>query len=248
LIALGRPAIDPLRRFLCEGAPGVTFQPRQWAVQALAALAAKDALVEYLRQDRQIADPAVRLAEEAVQISAARALKRWVKDQEVITLMFEIAATRIQAGVVEALGAARRAEAIPYLISALEDDVCRRAAEHALFSFGALARKALVAAATKPTPNEAEESPSSRLRRRSALTLLSRMLLPRSDWRTLRRCLDSRDPEILAAAARLAAKLGNRDDKAVAVRRLTEVRESADSFLQQEIDECLRAVLSGVRP
>ncbi|MCC6362257.1 MAG: hypothetical protein IT165_01965 [Bryobacterales bacterium] len=46
LIACGPAAIDPLRRFLLEGQPSGVYQPRRWAVDALAGLGAKDILLE----------------------------------------------------------------------------------------------------------------------------------------------------------------------------------------------------------
>jgi len=153
------------------------------------------------------------------------------------------AATRLQAGAVEALGEARRTDAIPCFIEALGDDTCRPAAEAALHKLGAQARAALVEAAASPKPGALEESPSSVRRRRSALGLMARMLLPRQAWRSLRPCLDDRDAGIVLAAARLAVKLGNLDDKAAAVRRLAEVLPSADSSLQRQIEDCLHALL-----
>lgn len=247
LIAQGAPAIEPLRRFLLEGAPGVTFQPRQWAAQALAALGAKDVLMEYLKSDREISDPATRYAEEAVQITAARALKAW-PTEDVVKLLLELAAARPQVGVIDALGAARRPEAIPYFIRALEDDVCRGAAEEALYQLGATAREALISAAITRVPPEQPESPSSLRRRRSALTLMRKMLLPRHSWQRLRPCLDDSDPAVVAAAAALSVRLGNSADRFSAARRLIAVLPSADSFLEQEIEKCLLGLVKDARP
>lgn len=248
LIASGPRAIGPLRRLLLDGRPGVTFQPRQWAVQALAGLGAKDALIAYLERRREIANPATRLAEEAVESTAARALKAW-PTEEVIALMLKLAATHILPGVIETLGEVGSSEATPYFIKALEDDVCRRAAEEALARLGVRARAALVDAALSRAPSPEEESPSSLRRRRSALALLGSMLLPRGCWRALRSCLDDRDAEIVLGAAKIAAKqgCGNLEDKRVAIQRLLAVLPGADSFLQEKIEACLQGLLKEAR-
>lgn len=236
LVAAGRPAIEPLKRFLFEGAPGVTYQPRQNAIQALAGLGATDVLLEYLKHKRDIPDPQTRLAEEAVEITAARALKNHLTP-EVVAVMLEIMTERLQVGVVEALGEGRCIEALPYFIKALEDDICRNAAEEALLKLGDRARSALLETALSPAPSLSEESPSSLLRRRGALRLLERMLLPRHAWKTLRPCLEEHDPEIVISAARIAAKpgCGNQDDRRAVVRRLLALLSSNDPVVQEEV-------------
>jgi hypothetical protein len=81
LMAYGRSAIPALRRFLLEGRPSVVYQPRRWAVEALAGIGARDVLIEYLKHKRLLADPAVRFGEEPVENAAARALARWKDDE-----------------------------------------------------------------------------------------------------------------------------------------------------------------------
>jgi hypothetical protein len=242
LAELGQVAIGPVRRFLLEGKPVVSFQPRQWAVQALASLGAKAALIEYLRQRREILDPATRLAEEAVEISAARALKAWLTE-DVVGLMLELAGVRLQVGLIETLGEARRLEAVPFFIRALEDDVCRSAAEVALYKLGIHAKPALLEAAARRAPSAQNESESSLRRRRSALGVVATMLLPRRCWGELRPYLEENDPGIVMAAARIAAKIANREGKAFTVQRLLEASSSADLFLRRDIEDCLRRLL-----
>lgn len=244
LIALGEVSIEPLRRFLLDGKPEIAFQPRQCAVQALATLGAREVLIEYLRQKRDIPDLTKRMAEEAVEISAARALKAWPSDK-VAKFLLEMAAIRLQPGVIEALGEMQRIEAIPYFIRALEDDVCRRAAEEALRNLGVQSRDALAEAAVARAPTTENESPSSLLRRRSALGLLNGKLLPRRYWRNLKPCLWENHTDIVLAAARIAVTLGSISDKADAISRLASLLPSAkDSIQSGEIEDCIRTLLA----
>jgi len=47
LIKCGPAAIGPLRKFLMEGKPSKIFQPRLWAIRALAGLRAKNIFYLY---------------------------------------------------------------------------------------------------------------------------------------------------------------------------------------------------------
>ena len=71
LIARGRAAVPLLERFLMQGKPSVVYQPRRAAVEVLGALGAMDVLVRYLTVQKDIADPATRSAEQAVEDAAA---------------------------------------------------------------------------------------------------------------------------------------------------------------------------------
>jgi hypothetical protein len=103
LMAYGRLAIEPLRLFLFEGKPSVIYQPRRWAVEALAAIGAKEVLIDYLKWKKEIPDPAVRFGEEPVENAAARALAAWRTD-EVFETLLDVSRRRSQLGFVEALG------------------------------------------------------------------------------------------------------------------------------------------------
>jgi hypothetical protein len=80
LIAHGAQPIPALRSFLLEGRITSLPEPRRWAVEALAGLGAKDVLMEYLEQERNIGDPVLQFAEWSVQNAAARALAAWLED------------------------------------------------------------------------------------------------------------------------------------------------------------------------
>jgi hypothetical protein len=238
LVACGERAIRPLRDFLLHGRAGSIFIPRQRVVWALAELGAKDVLLEYLAAEKDIADPVVRQGEEAVENTAARALAAWHSD-DVFGALLQRLSTRPLPGVIETLGQFRRSEPLPHYMLALEDDLCRRSAIEALGKLGAKALPALVDAARTPDPTCIEESPSSILRRRSALRLLSNLRLSPTDWQKLAPILYDRDPEIAARAGSVALAFADREDKQRAVSRLIEVLPGVDWLLQGEIEAWL---------
>ena len=246
LITCGHPAIEPLRQFLLEGKPSAIFQPRHWAVEALAGLQAKDVLLVYLKQKKDISDPDVRLGEEAVESAAARKLIKW-QSEEVYQTLLDIAQERCLPGALEALGEFRRVEGIPFLVKALEDDFCRPAAEDALSKIGVPAGSELIRAVITPWPSKGEESPSSLRRRRSAVGLLAEIGVTADQWQVLRPLLNEDDPEILVGISRVAAQVGETKNKTLAGRRLIETFERADWYLKDEIESVLIDLFDEVR-
>jgi len=246
LIACGRSAIEPLRQYLLEGRPSVVYHSRRWAVEALAALGAKDVLLEYLKQKKDIADPALRLGEEAVESAAARELIRW-PGEEVYQVLLGIAQERCLPGALEALGEFKRPEAVPHLVKALEDDVCRRAAEDALRKIGPPAQPDLIRAAVTPWPSRDAENPLSYLRRRSAVRLLEEMRVTAYQWRLLRPLLNDTNAEILVAAFKIAATVAAAKDTALAGRRLLKALKNADWSVKSEIENALVIFFDAVR-
>lgn len=239
LLAYGSSVIGPLKYFLFQGKPSTVYQPRRWAVEVLAGVRAKDVLIDYLKWKTEIPDPAVRLAEQAVENETARALARCWPTEDVFDTLLKIAVPHPQLGLIEALGEFQKAEAMPYFINALEDDVCRSAAEGALRKLGRAAAESLVEAAVNRVPSGEEETPSSLLRRASALKLLGDIELPPELWQILRPLLADLHPDIVIAASNIAAHLGTREDKITAVKHLIDVLSSADWFAQGEIEACL---------
>ena len=238
LIAYGPQAIEPLRQFLLEGKPSALFQPRQWAVEALAGLQAKDVLLEYLQQKKDIVDPDVRLGEEAVESTAARHLARW-PSEEVYQALLGIIQERCLPGALEALSEFRRPESIPYIVMALEDDFSRPTAEEALRKIGALARLDLIHAVLTPSPRKDTETPSSLRRRGSAAGLLAEIGISADEWPKLRQLLSETDAATLVAVSRMGAKVAGTDEKVLAVRRLIEVLETAGWYFREEIGTLL---------
>ncbi len=241
IITYGRAAIPALRRFLIEGRPRVVYQPRRWAVEALAGIGARDVLIEFLKQERPIADPMVRFGEEPVENAAARALARW-QDDETFQTLLEISRRRSQLGFVEALGRFQRTEAIPYFLHTLEDDICRSSAEEALRNMGAMASPALVEAALTRLPSDDEERPASVRRRASTLELLSEMDLPLDEWRSLRILIEDPHPGVVIAVSKITVRMGERADRIAAASRLLDVLPTVDWFARMEIETSLTSL------
>ncbi|HWB96407.1 MAG TPA: hypothetical protein VG672_06885 [Bryobacteraceae bacterium] len=243
LIECGERAIAPLREFLLHGRPSGVYEPRRWAVEALAGLGARHVLVEYLFAPKEIADPVSRFGEEAVESAAARELAAW-RSETVFHMLLELAGQHLRIGLIEALGEFRRKEAIPIFDRALEDDYYRPAAEQALRLLGEEAREALLLSAATPLPNTVAESTSSLRRRRSALGLLTELKAGPEGISILHPVVESSDPELVVGAARLMAPFVSPEDRAWLARRLLDVLLAAGWFLQEDIENCL--VLLGV--
>jgi hypothetical protein len=247
LVALGSRAIGPLRRFLLEGRPSTVYQPRRWAVQALGGLDAKEVLIEYLTSLPPIADPQIRLAEEAVENAALREFVRW-PGAETTAFLLALSKDRMRAGLVEAFGKLGVVEAIPYLDRALEDDYTRLAAEQALKSIGEPAREALLLSATIALPRGAPETPSSLRRRQSVLRVLAELGIRPDDWPRLRELVWEPDPEIAIRTCALAVQAGLREDREAVIGRLVAVAGQAPWFLQEDIVACLLSWFDAARP
>jgi hypothetical protein len=237
LVARGREAVEPLRRYLLEGRITSLFQPRRWAVEALTALGARDVLLEYLAHPRSVRDPVLRQSEDAVENAAARALTAW-PTEDVFGVLLERARSRPLPGLVEALGAFRRIEAIPILVHALEDDMCRPQAEQSLRALGRVAAPALVRTALSPSPEAGDESPSSLRRRRSAAGLLADGS-DTVDWLAVRPLLLEDDPALVVRASRVAARTAPPHDQRLAASRLMELAGTAGSVASVDIEDCL---------
>lgn len=246
LVGVGPRAIPFVRDFLLGGAPHVVYQPRQHAVEVLGELGAKEVLIAYLLEERQIADTAARHAEDAVKSAAGRALGRW-KTQDVFQVLWEMAGRKHLPGVVEALGEFRKPEAARYFVEALGDGGCRAEAREALRKLRESAKTAVLTAAVTPQPSAEEESPSSRIRRREAVRLLGEWRLPASDWVRAKPLLDDPDPEINVHAAGIALAIAPPAKRGMAFRRLIAGLGAGDGFLQLEVEGILHANCSVLR-
>lgn len=241
LAGFGAAAIAPLKQFLSLGAPSGIFQPRQWAVEALGALGAKDALLGYLARDDHIPDPVIRQGEDAVRNTAARLIARW-KTDEVFQVLLSLTEKRVLPGVIWALGEFLRVEALPCLERALEDDVARPAAEEAFTKFGQAATDILVSTASRKKMNEEEEVPSSLLRRRSAAKILADTGLGNALWPSLHPLLDESDPELVVHASKFAVAVGAELDKKRAISALLRILPDAPWYVCEDAAGCLDAL------
>jgi hypothetical protein len=239
LVACGPRAVPFLREFLLLGRPAGVAEPRQRAVRALTELGAKDVLLEYLRAPRAIADPVIRMGEDAVVNTAARALRRWPDDDEVVRELIYLAGHAVP-GAIETLAPMRRVEAIPYFVEALGDNFARHAANDALRALGSIASAALVHAARTLRPSTSFEEPASLQRRREAMRILADLDFEQELWADVYGLLLDSDFEVAATAARLALQRGGTGDRDVAARRLFQALEMGDWLVRAEVEDCLK--------
>jgi len=240
VIALGEEAIPALRAMLFQRGRSGLYQARCRTVEALAALGAHDVLIEFLEADRTIADPVERVGEDAVINAAALALANF-HEQRVFGLPLRLARRPALTGVIGALGAFGRVEAIPALIDALGEDASRPTGEAALRKLGRRARAALLNVATARAPPGERESESSARRRRSALGLLADMRIPRRAWLSLRPLMRDSDAKIATLACKICLDRAPPAERPRAVRRLIMLLEHEDWVLREEVESCLVA-------
>jgi len=238
VVACGEKAVPALRVLLFEREPSGLFQTRCLAVKALAALEAHHVLAEFLSARREAADPVERVGDDVVTNAAARAFAG-AREPHVFELLVWLAETRPLPGVISALGASGRVEAIPYLVEALAEDESRPAAEAALRKFGSLAHQALTVAACQSAMPVERESESRLRQRRSALALLAENGVQPETWPSLRNLMQDRNPKIAVSACKICLMSAPEPEKRDAVLRLTSLLPEADFLLEQEIQHCL---------
>lgn len=243
LIGQGERAIPVLRRVLLDGAPSTVYLPRQRVVRTLGELGAFWALSEYLLRDKNIVDPDLRLAEEAVENTAARQLARHQSDENFYVLR-ALAMRRKLPGAVEALAQFRREAAAPVLVAALESDFCRSAAVEGIRPIYKAAVPYLIESVRSPDPSRSEESPTSLRRRRAAIRVLAEGGVEANTWPLLEFLLHESDEWLQSCGAEIAFRL-NRVEPALRI-LLTHLT-SNDWVLVDEIAQFLRQHLSVAR-
>jgi hypothetical protein len=236
VIACGKEAIPAVRVILFERERSGLFQTRCRAVEALAGLGAYDILVEYLNADRPPGDAVEELGNDAV-INAAAIAAAKTREERVFHLLMRLSERPSLTGVVRALGSFDRHEAIPRLISALEEDASRSTAEAALKRIGKGARDALVAAAQFRSPSDEQENESSLRRRRSALRLMAEIGMPSKLRPRLRSLVWDRDAEVSVLACQMC--LANSLAEETAIRRLNALLPDVHWMLRSEIEHLL---------
>ena len=237
-IACGAVAVPPLRALLFAPEPSGLFAPRCAAVVALAALGAKDVLIDFLAASHQIADPVSRVGTEAVMDCAARALMR-SKNPRLPALLRYLAETSLLPGAIEWLGAHGRIEALPCLIRALGDDVAFPSAITALHSLGAVALPALWRAVLDPSPDRDHETDTSRRRRRAALAVLCDIDADAAPAGALQRLADDGDPGISTAALCWQLDADPAADRHAVALRLVAALDRDDIAGRYDIESCL---------
>jgi HEAT repeat protein len=222
VVACGNRATPALRALLFEREPSGLYQVRCRAVEALAALSAHDALIDFLRATREATDPVERLGDDALINAAALALAQ-VRKESVFQLLFGLLKRRPLAGVISAVGRFRRAETIPYLVDALAEDDCHLATASALRKFSSAAHPALLEAVNQRLPSPEYESISSLRRRRRALELLAESGVQQKDWPKLRLLMWDTDQQIVWFTCNICLTSGPASEKGEAIRRLNEL-------------------------
>lgn len=204
LIACGRRTVPFLSQALLDAPPQSIAVSRCRVVRALGGLGEKHILLQYLRDWKHPVDPAITMAEDAVRSAAAKELLRW-PSQEVFDILMMCIRDRSSLGLVEALGAFGRAEAVPVLFQVLRDDICEKAAKEVLrgtpehtktFALQLLAASSL----------EDERAPSTLPMLRSTLALLSGMKISKTEWASISHLLDWVDAEIVITCAEIGMR------------------------------------------
>ena len=238
-IAIGAPAIPVLRTILFERDSAGIFEPRRRAAQALSALNAMDVVKEFVAGWERATDPVERFGDEAVLGAAARALGASL-GEEAYAILVSAARRYPVSEVIEALGYYRRAESIPILVAALEDDLARSQAEQALRMLGWAAVPALIQAASQSAASfSGRESPSSIRRCRSASRLILELGPTRDLWERLRDLVEDSDTEIAVLACRIGLAAAGDSARRECVCRLVALLRRARWPLNQEIEDCL---------
>jgi hypothetical protein len=247
IVDLGPAAIPALKDYVFAREPSGLYEARRRGVIALEILHAENVLIDFLRLDRQIDDPAERTGEDAIINAAARGLMK-SQDPAVFPLLQDIAARRPSlAGIIEALGSFRRVAALPQLIAAMFEDFSRGAAEDAIRGLGKSAIPALFDVIAHPVPTAAQESVSSLRRRRSALMLLSELPLDANAVRRIAPLIDDKDARLAVYASRIVLAQVPGPERRRAIRRLVDVLPGAEEPVAADIVESLRAHLDDAR-
>jgi HEAT repeat protein len=236
VVAFGKEAIPALRRILFD--PSGLCQARCSAVAALAALGGSDVLIDFLETEGPVTDPVERAGKDAV-INATAGVLPNVHEPRVFELLVRLARSSPLTGVIGALGASGRAEAIPMLVDALADDTSRPVAEAALRRFGKQSEGALLNAATTQLPAPEGESASSVRRRRSALGLLAEIDVARQTWPILRQLMGDRDVKIATLASEICLGCAFAVERSKAVRRLIDLLAHEDRTRREESERLL---------
>ena len=239
LVAYGQKVVPALREILFARDPSGIYQPRCWAVQALAKIGARRVLLEFLNYTNETQNPVERFGDEAVINTAARAVAAW-QDEETFACLMRLTERGCLAGVVDALGEFRREETIPIFIHALGEDFCRASAERALKKLGAAARFALLQTVNERLPCASDENASSLRRRRSAFkVLLTEKGVTAVDWPRLAALQHEKDAQIAITACEICLEVADENEKITAIERLIELLPAAGWSLSADIEDCL---------
>jgi HEAT repeat protein len=231
IIAIGRPAVPYLERFLLSSPPRSLSLPRCRAARALGELGACSALIEYFQRYTRPDDAVVLFAEDAVRSAAAEELLH-CQGEGAFPVLLNAVRDRATGGLVRSLGELRRPEAIPAFFELLEDDLCREDAKEALRKCAkpALSFAVLLLRGRTEVPII---GPAASRRRRATLQLLAEWGVSVAEWPELRRFLWDEDIECVIAAARVGMRLSGSDKEEIVAAL---IENSASMNWAQETD------------
>ena len=233
LIAMGPQVIPLLERVLLDGPSRTIAVPRSRAVRILGELGAWPVLVTYFRQYRRPEDAAVLFAEDGVRSAAAEQLAQW-KSDEVYEVLLEAARQRVTGGLIRALSEFGRAEAIPILFLALDDDLCREDAGAALRKMPAASRDYAVLS-LRGAAGAPMSFPASLCRRRAVLQLLRDLGAGREDWPILREYLEDTDADSVIATAAIGFAIAQTADDSAIVSALFRISRHLNWAQEDEV-------------
>lgn len=237
LIATGPSAIPWLGRFLLEGCARTIAVPRCRAVHALGELGAQQALLSYFRQHRHPTDPAVLFAEDAVRSAAAEELAKH-PSEEVYGVILYAAQERITGGLIRALSVFGRAESIPVLFSALDDDLCREDARSALRKMPAQSR-AYAALVLRGKHAASVQMVLSHRQRSAILQLMCEFGADAEDWPILREYLEDADADSVIAVAGIGFALGATADYTAIIDSLLRISSHLNWVQEDDVSRLL---------
>jgi len=241
LLSEAESARPALAKFLRTSRPSTVAEPRLLAVEGLNILKgqeALDALIEVATERlADIADPAVRLAEEAVCSAAARALADFPFSRARQTLL-QLLSGKPLVGVAEAFEKLKEPRAAPSLVAWLADDFVAESALRALTAIGRAAVPFLLVALRHRPCGDRPEPGGSQRRRARILQQLAALAGPDAVT-ILERHLSDPVEAVRWEAARALVRHGNDDQNRSALRVALEMLDSSDSALRADCEDLL---------
>lgn len=242
LLVKGEDAVPALTEFLCSSKPSSLPEPRLLAVEGLSILkgpGALDALIAIASQRlADIADPVIRLAEETVASRAARALAEFSDEPRARATLRQLLGGRPLVGVAEAFEKLRDREAIPNLISWLEEDFVADPALRTIVACGPTSVPALLASLSEKHERYGSETGASQRRRARILEILCELARP-VHIDGIEDLLDDPVEKVRWQAVRLFCCKDDIGQQRQALRVGIGLLDSPDNFIRAECEDLL---------
>jgi HEAT repeat protein len=246
----GPDAVPALAEFLRSSKPSSLSEPRLMAVECLSILKGPETLKASIsvcsQRLNEIADPIVRLAEEAVVSSAALALADYPDDDSARETLLKLLQEKPLVGVAEAFEKLKDPRAISGLVAWLEEDFVAEAAWRAIVACGRAAVPLLIESLKEKHVRYGTETSASRRRRGRVLAILRELAEP-ADVAGLEDLLEDPVEGVRWNAVHLFVEKGSDPQKQRAFQVGMAFLDSADSFMRSECEELLLAHFDLVR-